>query len=68
MHEGTITAVYPDRGFGFIHLTNSPDVFFHVQDLCEDLPFDKTLQERRVAFEIVGTSRGPRAKGIRAAD
>lgn len=32
------------------------------------LDFDETLVERRVAFEITNTAKGPRAANVRPAD
>jgi hypothetical protein len=34
----------------------------------DDLAFDDTLTERRVWFDVIETSRGPRAKNVRAID
>jgi cold shock CspA family protein len=67
MYVGTITRLMLDRGFGFISSPRQPDVFFHCRDLAEDLPFDETLQERRVKFDVLTTSRGPRAQDVRPA-
>jgi cold shock CspA family protein len=67
MHEGTVKAVRLDKGFGFISSPNQPDVFFHASELIE-LPFDETLRERRVRFNIIGTGKGPKAAGVRAAE
>ena len=66
MYQGTICSVRADRGFGFISLANSPDVFFHASDL-DGLEFDELLRERRVEFEIVSSPRGPRATNVRPA-
>ena len=67
MYEGTISALRLDRGFGFIRMVDAPDVFFHASDLNEELPFDETLKERRVAFNIISAVRGPRAASVRPA-
>jgi cold shock CspA family protein len=67
-HEGTVAKVVLGKGFGFISSPNQPDVFFHATDIIDHaLPFDESLQERRVRFVIVATEKGPRAKGVRAA-
>jgi cold shock CspA family protein len=68
MYEGTIDTLRLDRGFGFISAAGQPDVFFHASDLAADLPFDGTLQERRVRFDIQTTAKGQRAINVRAAD
>jgi cold shock CspA family protein len=67
MFEGTICKVRVDKGYGFISAPSQPDAFFHCRDLVPELPFDETLQERRVRFEIIGTERGPRAKNVKPA-
>jgi cold shock CspA family protein len=66
MHEGYVKSVRLDKGYGFIASPGQPDVFFHYTELV-DLPFDETLQERRVRFNIIGTSKGPKAVAVRAA-
>lgn len=64
MAVGTVKSVLITRGFGFIETADGPDVFFHCRDLPPDLPFDDTLQERRVEFVIQQTPKGTRAVGI----
>jgi cold shock CspA family protein len=68
MHTGAIVNQRIDKGFGFIAEPNQPDLFFHANDLCDDLPFDERLQERRVKFDVVTTAKGPRAKNIQPAE
>jgi cold shock CspA family protein len=68
MFEGFICSVKLDRGFGFVAMPDSPDVFFHSQDLSEGLDFDERLLQRRVKFDIKASGRGPRAFDIRPAD
>lgn len=67
MEQGTIKTLVLSKGFGFIAVANSPDLFFHCKDLDPALPFDETLQERRVQFVIVGSPKGPRAAGVQPA-
>jgi cold shock CspA family protein len=67
MHEGTITSLRLDRGFGFIAAQNQPDTFFHANDLGDDLPFDEALEQRRVRLDIVETPKGPKASNIQPA-
>lgn len=64
MAIGTIKTVVLAKGFGFIAQSNGPDIFFHARDLPPDLPFDETLQERRVEFQSRETDKGTRAFGI----
>ena len=68
MHTGTICKVKIERGFGFISEPQQPDCFFHASDLAADLEWSERLCELRVAFDVVGTPRGPRARNIRPAD
>ena len=63
---GIITAIKTEKKFGFIKCDGSPDVFFHVSDL-NDLEFDDRLVERRVTFDVVDATKGPRARNVRAA-
>ena len=68
MYEGTVNSVSVDRGFGFIRTPNYPEgVFFHARETDASLPFDETLRERRVRFEVVDGPKGPRAVVVRAA-
>jgi cold shock CspA family protein len=67
VHEGYVCAIRIDGGFGFIGSPGQPDVFFHMSDLADDLPFDETLDQRRVRFDVVGTAKGPRARNVRPA-
>ena len=70
---GTITAVYLNKGYGFITLPSNDgrrgrDLFFHETDLDDDLEFDEQLNERRVQFEQTTGRKGERAANVRAAD
>jgi cold shock CspA family protein len=69
VHTGTITNVIPARGFGFIRERGSTahkETFFHIHDIADSLfPFDETLIERDVEFEIIETEKGPRAANVR---
>lgn len=67
METGTVCGLVQDRGFGFIHIGGGQeDVFFHHKELAADLPFDDTLMERRVRFDVISTDRGDRAKNVQA--
>lgn len=64
---GTVTRVVEDRGFCFIKPDDgSRDVFGHISEL-KGLPFDSTLQERRVEFGVAQSDKGPRATNVRPA-
>lgn len=65
--QGTIVYIHVGRGFGFIAPSSgAKDLFFHMSDLADDLPFDDQLQERRVEFDVIHTDKGPRATAVRA--
>ena len=70
MQRGTVIGLRLDRGFFFIKGDNgsSPDVFAHFSDLDDSLPFDATLQERRVQYEQFDTPKGMKARKIQAAE
>ncbi len=68
MYVGTITRVNVDRGFGFIRLPGSPDVFLHASSLAAGMEFDEYLTERRVEFELTSDHRGLRALNVRPAN
>jgi CspA family cold shock protein len=62
---GTVDRVNFERGFGFIAPDDrGEDVFFHVKAL-EGLPFDASLEQRRVEFAASDSDRGPRASFVR---
>ena len=76
--QGTVVTVKLDRQFGFLIPASPiraargpgyhrPEVFFHAQACSGDLPFDRTLQERFVEFELIDTPRGPKAVNLRPA-
>ena len=66
--HGTVVSLRLEKGFGFIHeQTGEPDIFFHCSDLVE-LPFDATLHERRVRFDVTETAKGLRATNIQTAN
>jgi cold shock CspA family protein len=68
MYVGTICKVVVDRGYAFIKLPGSADIFCHAQQL-RDLDFDEQLTERRVRFETETDYRTGklRAKNVFAA-
>jgi cold shock CspA family protein len=68
MNEGFVKTVN-HRGFGFIAIAGDADAYFHVSDISDpDLPFDDTLYQRRVRFDLVEGPRGLRAKNVRAVE
>lgn len=69
-YSGTVVAVHCDRGFGFLESSDfAKDLFFHCDQLSDDLEFDEQLIERRVSFEVSEQDkRGPRAIDVRATE
>ena len=65
VYVGSICKVVLDRGFAFIRLRGSNDVFCHASEL-RDLLFDEKLVELEVEFEMDSDHRGLRAKNVRA--
>jgi cold shock CspA family protein len=67
--RGTVTHVIVSRGFAFISSPQcSQDVFAHAKQFSHELPWDETLQEREVEFELETQPDGrQRARNIRAA-
>jgi cold shock protein len=69
METGTVTAVLLSKGYGFIKPAGGgKDLFFHAQQIADDLAFDERLREMRVQYNVVETDKGPRAVGVRAAE
>lgn len=65
MPTGTVKKVKTDAGYGFIaEHDGGADLFFHRSSLI-DLPFDATLQERTVRFDVEQSVKGPRACNVR---
>lgn|GEM_PF-224716 len=69
METGYIKTLNLEKGYGFISTPAcGKDVFFHFSSLHESLPFDETLQERRVVFDVEQSDKGPRAINVRDAN
>lgn len=61
--EGIVKWFNEKKGFGFIEVDESKDVFVHYSAIS--MPGFKTLSEGdRVTFEIEETERGPAAKNV----
>lgn len=56
--SGYVKSINLDRGFGFIAAEH--DIFFHVDSLDESLDWDESLEQRRVLFRTITTSKGGR--------
>jgi CspA family cold shock protein len=68
METGTVTNIVVSRGFGFIRRDGGKgDAFFHFKSVDDGLPFDETLLERRVRFDVQTSDRGLRAVNVCAA-
>jgi CspA family cold shock protein len=66
MATGTITAVRPDRGFGFIRPDDgTEDLFFHItQTGWDDSSFDARLVRLNVTFDVGTDERNGRTRAV----
>lgn len=63
MADGVVKWFNEKKGFGFIAVDESNDVFVHYSAIT--MPGFKTLAEGdRVSFEIENTDRGPAARNV----
>ncbi len=63
MADGVVKWFNEKKGFGFIAVDESNDVFVHYSAIT--MPGFKTLSEGdRVSFEIEATDRGPAARNV----
>jgi len=53
-----------DRGFGFIELEGSKDMFFHMSSV-ENAEWDNLQEGQTVDFEVGQGPKGPRAEHVR---
>lgn len=61
--DGIVKWFNEKKGFGFIEVDESNDVFVHYSAIA--MPGFKTLAEGdRVSFEVESTERGPAAKNV----
>mgnify|MGYP001143363631 CR=1 FL=1 len=67
MSKGTIRRLIADRGYGFIQTVEKGNIFFHATDL-QGVAFGSLTEGQQVEFEIMTTSRGPKAVNVRLAD
>lgn len=65
MARGKIKKLIRDKGFGFIEVANSKDVFFHQSGLLEG-DFNSLNEGQEVEFEIEQSPKGPRAVQVKA--
>ncbi len=61
--EGTIKTL-TERGFGFIEIEGKEDLFFHANDLVEDVKFDDLKVGDKVSFELASSNKGPKAANV----
>lgn len=65
--SGTVKLLVVDRGYGFLAVPDSADVFFHHSALASH-GFKKLAVGQAVEFELVGgmkrSAKGPRAKVV----
>ncbi len=65
MAEGTIKRL-TDKGFGFIDMGTSKDLFFHSSSL-EGVSYDELREGQRVTFTEARGQKGPCAENVRLA-
>jgi CspA family cold shock protein len=66
MATGTVKWFNDEKGFGFLSVEGSPDVFVHYSEIQSD--GRRTLLEgQTVEFDIEAGERGPLAKRVRIA-
>lgn len=63
MAQGTIKRL-TDRGFGFIAVEGSKDLFFHMSSLL-DARWEELTEAQPVEFDIGDGPKGPRAENVR---
>jgi len=61
--RGVVKWFSPEKGFGFIELENSEDVFVHYSSIMVD-GFKTLKQGQNVEFEIEEGERGKQAKNV----
>ena len=67
--HGTVKTIIEQKGFGFITPDNhGGDVFFHISEVPSSIPFDATLQGKRLQFLVESTDKGTRAYAVEAID
>ena len=65
MSEGTIKRL-TDKGFGFIDMGGSKDMFFHSSDL-DGVSYEELQEGQRVTFNEGQGPKGPRAENVKLA-
>jgi CspA family cold shock protein len=64
---GTVKWFNTEKGFGYIAVESSPDVFVHYSAI-ETSGFRSLEEGQRVEFEIVQGAKGPQAQRVRPKD
>lgn len=64
MPTGTVKKIIADKGFGFIAVEGSADLFFHTK---ETENFDSLQEGDAVEFQVGQGPKGPNATGVRKA-
>jgi len=65
---GSIKKVVQEGGFGFIAAEDGQEYFFHSSGLDSSLNFETLAGGEKVSFSVENSDRGPRARGVRAAE
>lgn len=68
-HEGTISRVIADKGFGFIYCPQTEtEYFFHVSELENCSSIDQVHRGQTVRFIAQTGAKGPRATAVTVDD
>jgi len=63
MQQGTVKWFNAEKGFGFIEVEGSNDVFVHFSAIVGD-GFKSLDEGQRVEFNVVQGNRGPQAENV----
>lgn len=66
MQTGSIKRIM-DKGYGFISLEGSEDVFFHISGLADGQDFNSLQEGQTVSFELERGEKGMKAVNVAAA-
>ncbi|QOR72881.1 cold shock domain-containing protein [Ruania alkalisoli] len=62
--SGSVHALVPDKGFGFVTSTKTK-YFFHISDLHDRSDWESLTEGAECVFEPTETAKGPRARRLR---
>jgi CspA family cold shock protein len=65
---GTIARILPAKGFGFITGEDGRDYFVHRSAFSDGPSLEEISEGQAVTFDVVTSSKGPRAENVRVTD